>query len=75
MDVLDKLMIQVEQTKCNGTPSDKLIENNNKGVRFLLESQYTVDVLNLMIQEKEAMLFNPINELENTMYMELGRRT
>ena len=51
--------------KCEGTPSDKLIENNNKGVRFLLESQYTVDVLNFNDSRPGSnATFNPINELE-----------
>ena len=46
--------------KCSSdTISDKLIENNNRGVRFLLEAQYTVDVLNFEDTGNSNSIVNP----------------
>ena len=50
-------------SKCSGTPSDDLIENSNRGVRFLMEAQYTVDVLNFKDLKTNNTL-NPIFELK-----------
>ena len=50
--------------KCSSdTPSDDLIENSNKGVRFLLEAQYTVDTLNFT-DDGNSSTVNPIEELK-----------
>ena len=50
--------------KCNSDAlSDDKIENSNRGVRFLLESQYTIDTLNFTDRNTGKTL-NPIDELK-----------
>ena len=47
---------------CGGSSEGDLIENINRGSRFLLESQYTIDVLNF--EDTTGNTLNPIEELK-----------
>ncbi len=57
----------LDNHKCNDKPNSDdgdLIEQINRGVRFLLDAQYTVDVLNFT-DSNDSKTFNPIEELKN----------
>jgi hypothetical protein len=56
----------LDNHKCNDKPNSDdgdLIEQINRGVRFLLDTQYTVDVLNFT-DSNDSETFNPIEELK-----------